>query len=91
MGRREDIPLEDDTKGIALHRLPAERRAHAWFARAWNSGAIPELEFELFGGAAIMIEGLVYHYRSFVLHHRKLNRLYQGPEKREPERIGCVC
>jgi hypothetical protein len=81
MGRREDLPLEDGEKGRALHGLPPERRAHAWFARAWNSGAIPELDFELFGGAAIMIEGLVYHYRSFVSHHKKLNAFIRAVRK----------
>ena len=81
MGRREDLPLEDGAKGKALHRLPAEHRAYAWFARAWNSGAIPEMDFELFGGAVIMIEGLVHHYRSFVSHHRKLNAFISAVRK----------
>jgi hypothetical protein len=75
------IPLGDGNPGKALSRLPDDIRARTWFVRAWNSGAIPERDFELFGGAVGMIEGMVHHYQSFLSHHRKLTNFIAAIRK----------
>lgn len=71
------VSLDDRFLGKALIDLPAAQRALTWYVRASNAQALPADLWAQFAGATFMIEGLVYHYDSYVRHHETL-RAYRA-------------